>query len=75
MKCLQMGQTIFLGTISKIAKYSKFRSKHLIKLYFDVETLKVGKMVFFNNLYFFEVNMLRNLTNGTFFHVVMYLNI
>ena len=70
MKCHQMGQIIFWVPLLKIwvpfqklLNFQNFLLSIPLSLIFDVETLKVGKMVFFNNLYFFEVNMLRNLTN------------
>ena len=70
MKCHQMGQIIFWVPLLKIwvpfqklLNFQNFLLSIPLSLIFDVETLKVDKMVFFNNLYFFEVNMLRNLTN------------
>ena len=69
VKCIQTGQTTFLGTIneflgtiSKIVKFFKFHFKHPIELFFAVETLNVAKNGNLRQFPIFSASMLWKLT-------------
>ena len=79
VKCIQMGQTNFLGTIneflgtiSKIARFWKLYFKHPIKLYFccwGFEVAKNGKLKQFPT---FSISLCQQLTNWKISNTMKY---